>query len=259
MSEAGYLTIGKVVSKLKATYPDLSVSKVRYLEDEGLLNPTRTAGGYRMYSEREVERLETILYLQKSKFLPLSVIKDELDGVIADNAVTATKAKSSSNTESGEEAQVSVKATASRLDPALRVDSQLEDDLHPLDRMPQVAGVPISLVRKLSDSGIIRLRKSPAGRDLVEGQDLRLIKVCAELGRYGIEPKNLRQYVSSANREVPMLSQALLSISRHQGETDEERDSRRTEALNRLLDLTGEVRQSLIKRDLGVSRKYSAK
>lgn len=259
MSETGYLTIGKVVTKLKQTYPDLSVSKVRYLEDEGLLNPTRTPGGYRLYSEREVERLETILYLQKSKFLPLSVIKDELDGVMADNAAAATKAKSSSNTEAADEPEVSIKTTVSKLDPSLRVDSQLEDDLHPLDRMPQVAGVPISLVRKLSDCGIIRLRKSPAGRDLVEGQDLRLIKVCAELGRYGIEPKNLRQYVSSANREVPMLSQALTSIGHKQGESAEEREERRYDALNRLIDLTGEVRASLIKRDLGVTRKYSGR
>lgn len=259
MSETGYLTIGKVVSKLKPTYPDLTVSKVRFLEDEGLLNPRRTQGGYRMYSEHEVERLETILYLQKSKFLPLSVIKDELDGVIADNKAAATKAKAQAKANGGEEVEISVKQTAARLDPTLRVDSHLEDDLHPLDRMPQVAGVPISLVRKLSDNGIIKLRKSPAGRDLVEGQDLRLIKICAELGRYGIEPKNLRQYVTSANREVPMLTQALLSISRHQGESDDERETRRTETLSRLLDLTGEVRESLIKRDLGMSRKYAGR
>ena len=80
MADAGYLTIGKVVRKLQDQYPDLSISKVRYLEDEGLLTPSRTPGGYRLYSSRDIQRLETILYLQKTKFLPLSVIKDELDG-----------------------------------------------------------------------------------------------------------------------------------------------------------------------------------
>ena len=80
MADAGYLTIGKVVRRLQDQYPDLSISKVRYLEDEGLLNPSRTPGGYRLYSSRDIQRLETILYLQKAKFLPLSVIKDELDG-----------------------------------------------------------------------------------------------------------------------------------------------------------------------------------
>ena len=79
MADAGYLTIGKVVKRLQAQYPDLSVSKVRYLEDEGLLTPSRTPGGYRLYSARDIKRLESILYLQKNRFMPLSVIKDELD------------------------------------------------------------------------------------------------------------------------------------------------------------------------------------
>lgn len=80
MADAGYLTIGKVVKRLQAEYPDLSVSKVRYLEDEGLLTPSRTPGGYRLYSSKDIKRLETILYLQKHRFLPLSVIREELDG-----------------------------------------------------------------------------------------------------------------------------------------------------------------------------------
>ena len=61
MADAGYLTIGKVVKKLQPEYPELSISKVRYLEDEGLLTPARTPGGYRLYSQRDVKRLETIL------------------------------------------------------------------------------------------------------------------------------------------------------------------------------------------------------
>ena len=84
MADAGYLTIGKVVKRLKSQYPELSISKVRYLEDEGLLNPSRTPSGYRLYSQRDVHRLETILYLQKNRFLPLSVIKEQLDGGAGD-------------------------------------------------------------------------------------------------------------------------------------------------------------------------------
>ena len=79
MADAGYLTIGKVVKKLQQRYPDLSISKVRYLQDEGLLNPSRTPSGYRLYSQRDVRRLERILYLQKNRFLPLSVIREELE------------------------------------------------------------------------------------------------------------------------------------------------------------------------------------
>src|SRR5881227_1647734 len=73
------LTIGSVCGMLKDEFPDISISKIRYLEDEGLLMPRRTQGGYRLFSEDDLERLRTILRLQREEFLPLRVIKDELD------------------------------------------------------------------------------------------------------------------------------------------------------------------------------------
>src|SRR5436305_3555949 len=72
------LTIGEVCSRLRDAFPDVSISKIRYLEDQGLLSPRRTQGGYRLFSEEDVERLETILRLQRDEFLPLRVIKEEL-------------------------------------------------------------------------------------------------------------------------------------------------------------------------------------
>ena len=72
------LTIGSVCSRLKADFPDISISKIRYLEDQGLLALRRTQGGYRLFSEEDVERLETILRLQRDEFLPLRVIRQEL-------------------------------------------------------------------------------------------------------------------------------------------------------------------------------------
>src|SRR5437588_9064423 len=74
----GRLTIGTVCGMLKDEFPDISISKIRYLEDRGLLAPRRTRGGYRMFSEEDVERLETILRLQRDEFLPLNVIRQEL-------------------------------------------------------------------------------------------------------------------------------------------------------------------------------------
>lgn len=232
MADAGYLTIGKVVRKLQDQYPDLSISKVRYLEDEGLLTPSRTPGGYRLYSSRDIQRLETILYLQKTKFLPLSVIKDELDG-----KTTAGETKLEDRFEEARE-RVS------------RVSPELEAQMHPIDRIPELLGVSMSVVRKMADCGLIRLVRSPAGRDLVRGQDLELILTCSELTHFGIEPKNLRQYVAAANREIPMFEQALASISRHQGESEGERALRREMTLDRMLELTSTVRRSLIRREL---------
>src|ERR1700745_573902 len=71
-------TIGAVCRHLQAEFPDISISKIRYLEDQGLLTPRRTQGGYRLFSEDDVERLETILRLQRDEFLPLRVIREEL-------------------------------------------------------------------------------------------------------------------------------------------------------------------------------------
>src|SRR5438034_10287303 len=72
------LTIGTVCGMLKDEFPDISISKIRYLEDQGLLAPRRTQGGYRLFSEEDLERLETILRLQRDEFLPLRVIRQEL-------------------------------------------------------------------------------------------------------------------------------------------------------------------------------------
>lgn len=230
MADAGYLTIGKVVKRLQPQYPDLSVSKVRYLEDEGLLNPSRTPGGYRLYSSRDVQRLETILHLQKTRFLPLSVIREELDA--RGREVSAEE------------------GTPDPVEASLHVGAQEEAELHPMERMPDVAGVSLSFVRKLSECGIIELVRSPQGRDLVRGKDLRLIRACEELRRFGIEPKNLRQYVAAANRESIMFEQALVGLSRHQGETDSDRRLRADQAFDRVLSLTNVVRGSLIRRSL---------
>ena len=72
------LTIGTVCVRLKDEFPDISISKIRYLEDQGLLTPRRTQGGYRLFTEEDVERLQTILRLQRDEFLPLRVIRQEL-------------------------------------------------------------------------------------------------------------------------------------------------------------------------------------
>src|SRR6186997_2184941 len=71
-------TIGAVCARLQPEFQDISISKIRYLEDQGLLTPKRTRGGYRLFSEEDVERLETILRLQRDEFLPLRVIRQEL-------------------------------------------------------------------------------------------------------------------------------------------------------------------------------------
>lgn len=234
MADAGYLTIGKVVKRLQPQYPDLSISKVRYLEDEGLLTPSRTPSGYRLYSQHDVHRLEKILYLQKNHFLPLSVIKEQLEG----GSPSLLPSLSSS--------------AASR-------DTQDEDKekLHPIERMPEISGVSVSFVRQLAEVGLITLRRSPHGRDLVDGKDLVLIRLCDELRHFGVGPKNLRQYVTAANRESAMFEQALVVYAKKGGgvekELTDESRTRFSQALSQMLVLTGQIRESLIRRQIAQS------
>ena len=261
MADSGFLTIGKVVKKLQTLYPDLSVSKVRYLQDEGLLTPTRTAGGYRLYSQKDVKRLETILYLQKSRFMPLSVIKEELDrqdkNPEAEQQVqNQTDEASVSDAQTTPEAQSSSRQAQPQLDgkqvsqailgathaDAIVVpvdDPEVVQKYHAIDRIPEIVGCSVGFVRQLSEAGVITLKRSPHGRDLVD-----------ELRHFGFEPKNLRQYVMAANRESSMFAKSLVVYAKKGGgvevdHTDETRQKFMA-ALTRMLGLTNAVRNELI-------------
>ncbi len=224
MTDAGYITIGKVVEKLKPQYPDLSVSKLRFYENEGLLVPSsRTAGGYRLYSARDVARLEKILHMQKTKFLPLCVIKEEL------------------------EKQTERSKDSDMLDD-FQVQKELESQMHSLESIPELLGVSVAFVRQLAEIQAITLTKSPQGRELVSGRDIGLIKACDALKRFGIEPKHLRQYVTAANRETAMFEQALFRFAPHKGELDEKQTQEFDEAIDKLLLLTNVLRSNLIKK-----------
>ena len=231
MADAGYLTIGKVVKRLQAQYPDLTVSKVRYLEDEGLVNPSRTPSGYRLYSQRDVRRLESVLYLQKNRFMPLSVIKEQLDG---------------------EEASRSADVVSPGVVAVPKDDEETANKLHPIDHMPELCGTQVSFVRQLSEAGLIQLKKSPHGRDLVDGHDLPLIRLCDELRRFGFGAKNLRQYVIAANRESATFEQALMVYAKKGGgvepERTEESKKQFDDAFSRMVGLTNAVRTELVTR-----------
>jgi DNA-binding transcriptional MerR regulator len=252
MPDAGYLTIGKVVKRLQAQYPDLSVSKVRYLEDEGLLNPSRTPGGYRLYSQHDIRRLETILYLQKNRFMPLHVIKDELakgDVTLTPLVTPTVEAKPDDQGPASE-----APAPDHDLGNEFQDSPEVLGKFHPLSRMPELLGVSVSFVRGLSVAGVITMRRSPHGRDLVDGRDFPLIRTCEELRRFGIGPKNLRQYVQAANRESGMFEQALTVYGRNasggEARRTPEQQKRYEQAFTRMIDLTNSVRSTLIRRSM---------
>ena len=167
------LTIGTVCSRLKDEFPDVSISKIRYLEDQGLLNPRRTQGGYRLFSEEDVERLETILRLQRDEFLPLRVIKEEL----AAGAGQQRKRRRAVGT--GEEA----------LD---------------LDELCARAGITRERVKELEDFGLIE-GTSAGNRRVYTESDVDVATACEVLARFGIGARNLRAFRTAADREAGLL------------------------------------------------------
>ena len=228
MAEAGYLTIGKVVSRLKPSYPELSISKIRFLDDEGLLTPKRTEGGYRLYSTKDIKRLEAILYLQKNRFLPLSVIKDELDAA--------------------DDPEELITGSAAEEEQLIPADSpEVLAKMHPIENIPEMTGISVAFVRQLEEIGALELTVSPQGRDLVDGRDLPLIRTADQLRRYGLEPKVLRPYVMAANREGGLLSQALAAYAKRAG-ADEAQRKEYDEALANMISLADGFRNALIRR-----------
>jgi DNA-binding transcriptional MerR regulator len=171
------LTIGAVCRALRDDFPDISISKIRYLEDQGLLTPRRTQGGYRLYGDEDVERLRTILRLQRDEFLPLRVIRQEL----------------ASSTVSDRQ----------RRRPIALGEDETEIEL---DELCARAGVTPDLARELESFGLIEGRGVGSARRYVES-DVDVAVACGELARFGLTPRHLRPFRTSADREVALLEQ----------------------------------------------------
>jgi DNA-binding transcriptional MerR regulator len=196
-SKRRLLTIGTVCGTLKEEFPDITISKIRYLEDQGLLAPRRTQGGYRMFSEDDVERLETILRLQRDEFLPLRVIRQEL---------------------------ASPGATERRRKRALGAGAE-EEEVE-LDELCERAGIEPRLARELEEFGLVHGRPD-GGRRLYGELEVDIAAACGQLARFGIDPRHLRTFRSAADREAGLIEAIVgpalrsRSVERRRGAADD--------------------------------------
>jgi DNA-binding transcriptional MerR regulator len=172
------LTIGTVCGMLKDEFPDISISKIRYLEDQGLLAPRRTQGGYRLFSEDDVERLETILRLQRDEFLPLRVIRQEL---ASSGARDRKKRRSGLTTE------------------------ELELDL---DELCERAGIDARLAGELEEFGLLTPR-TESGQKRYRELDADIAIACGRLAQFGIAPRHLKGFRTAADREAGLIDQVV--------------------------------------------------
>jgi DNA-binding transcriptional MerR regulator len=223
-------TIGAVVKQLQREFPDISVSKIRYLEDQKLLSPRRTQGGYRLYTQADVERLRTILRLQRDEYLPLRVIRQELASGRADRDAPPSGSPDP-RTLRRAGAAVSVRGPGARY----RLEELLED-----------TGADAALVRELEEFGVIRGERRD-GEAFYDDTEREIVRACAELARFGVGGRNLRVFRTSADREANLLEQILAPSLRSR---NPERRKEAIEALENLAAITSHLKHLLLVRDL---------
>jgi DNA-binding transcriptional MerR regulator len=178
MSRAG-VSIGQVLDELRVEFPDISPSKIRFLESEGLIQPLRSSSGYRRFAVADIERLRFILTAQRDEYLPLRVIKERLDvvdGAAADGGTGPASA---------------VSMTRSELLAAARAAEEL--------------------LAELEDYGLVRRARAYGT------QALSVVRAAVQLAEYGIQPRHLRVIKAAAEREVSLVEQAVAPLTRQKG------------------------------------------
>ena len=225
VGEEKLLTIGSVVERLRGEFPDISVSKLRYLEEQGLVTPRRTKSGYRLYSQDDFKRLVRVLAMQRDEYLPLKVIRREVERSPASPHQSTRQAILKTDLLTvGEEREY----TGEEIQAMTGADSSLLVELEEFE-----------LVRARQVSGVRRYTETDAG----------IVGAAAQLAQLGLRPKNLRVVKSAVDREIGLIEQVLLPA------LGSNRQERRREGLAQLDDIiqaTTQLRQLLLAR--GVRR-----
>jgi DNA-binding transcriptional MerR regulator len=229
------MTIGAVCKALRQEFPDVSISKIRYLEDQKLLEPRRTPGGYRLYGPRDVARLRTILRMQRDEFLPLRVIRQEL----AAGRIDGGAALSPAPAEAAEPGPA-----RPRRRPSVSVTG--DGARYSLEDVVEDTRADPALVAELEDFGVIK-GELRAGVRYYDETEREIVRAVTELARYGVGGRNLRAFRTSADREAALLQQILAPALRSR---NPDRRKEAVEALENLAAVTTHLKHLLLIRDL---------
>jgi len=219
-ASAGLLSIGQVLARLTPEFPDLTSSKLRFLEVQGIVSPSRTESGYRKFSQSDIERLRLGLTLQRDHYLPLSVIREQLDDVAANGESAAT-----------------LTPPPSIAPPTRR---------YRRDELLSAAGAGPQILNDAISTGII------AAAESYPESTVTLLRGLVALDRHGIEPRHLRTLRQSAQREVSLIESAMSALLRR---TDAMSREKAREMAPELATKIGEVRSLFV--DEALSRVLS--
>lgn len=229
----GRISIGEVLDLLRPDFPGLNISKIRYLEAEGLVEPERTPSGYRKFSAADVDRLRYVLTAQREHYLPLKVIREHLDAMdrgLEPPNLPSTGPQVPRVVLSGD-GLPSPEAFASG-GQRLRLSKR---------ELTEAAEVDEELVDQLIAYGLVRLRP---GTKHFDGDALVVARAAGELAAYGLEPRHLRTFKTAADREVGLVEQAVAPI---RGQRDPGSQARSEDAVRQIAALTVRLHAALVK------------
>ena len=218
-----FLSIGEVLDLLKVDFPDVTISKIRFLESQGLVDPERTPSGYRKFYEGDVARLRWILRQQREHFLPLKVIKDRLErggeGALVDGPVGASEADPRPAGEAGaadppeavgEPASEPARGTRPGND-ADTLTSGMSSATFTREELSRASGCDEAALVDLERYGLL-VGKAVGGTSWFDEESLIVARLAAAFARHGVEARHLRMYKTSAEREAGFFEQVVLPM-----------------------------------------------
>jgi DNA-binding transcriptional MerR regulator len=229
------MSIGEVLGQLRGEFPDVTISKIRFLETEGLVDPQRTPSGYRKFSRDDVARLRYVLSAQRDNYLPLRVIKAHLE--VLDRGMTPA-------------------ATGTDAPSVPRALADVGDLPGPQDFLPEASELRLSRDELADAAGIDPEQLSTIeGYGLIEartggyydGDALVIAKTIAAMSRYGLEPRHLRAFRTAADREVGLVGQVVAPLVRQR---NPEARGRADEVARELASLSVRLHATLVRSGL---------
>ena len=235
VTDRAFLSIGEVLELLKEEFPDITISKIRFLESQGLLDPERTPSGYRKFYDPDITRLRWILEQQRDHFLPLKVIKEKL--VAGEVTTPPTSPEPEPNA-------ALLKSTPMEQDPlpvpterrggeTTNLVAGLSSVSLTISELANAAGLEVAAVQELERYGLLAGR-SVAGQTYYDEEALVVARHAAGFARHGVEPRHLRMYKTSAERESALYEQVILPLVKQRNPTARRQSMEALEDLSRL-------------------------
>ena len=197
-----FLSIGEVLAQLRPDYPDVTISKIRFLEAEGLIEPERTPSGYRKFSREDVARLRYVLTAQRDQYLPLRVIKAHLEAI--------DRGLEPPDSPGGGPQVPRALAVADGLPGPDTFGRETSELRLSRDELIDAAAIEPAQLSQLEQFGLVAAR--PGG--FYDGDSLVIAKTVAEMSRFGLEPRHLRAFRAAADREVGLVEQVVAPLVR---------------------------------------------